>query len=93
MRREILAAEIPAVAAHALLDGGGDRAVVERGAPVARDQLVGAREPRFANGSPTAGARPSGMKTSAKPGESCNARAPAAHAAPMTSVTGKPSRA
>ncbi len=44
MRREILAAEVPAVAAHGLLDGGGDGAVVERGAPVVGDELVGARE-------------------------------------------------
>ena len=33
------------------------------------------------------------MNTSANPGALCNARAPAAQAAPMTSVTGKPSRA
>jgi hypothetical protein len=33
------------------------------------------------------------MKTSANPGNACSARAPAAHAPPMTSVTGKPSRA
>ncbi len=45
VRAQVLAAEIAAVATHALLDGGGDLSVVERVAAPLRNELVGARQP------------------------------------------------
>ena len=47
VRAKVLAAEIAAVAADALLDGGRDGAVVKPGAAFVRDQLVRAREPQI----------------------------------------------
>ena len=95
MRFEILAAEITAVAAHALLDRGRDRARRRTPArPSAAMSSYARARLGFANGSPLAGARPARHEDFREAGRSpCSAAAPASQAAPMTSVTGKPSRA